>query len=156
MPGSMFSEFEGEYEIESAPPGRYRLRASEVGNDHAPWFGLPMDFAAGQHEIDIDMQRARTLALRVARAGKPVEGARVDFRTPEGQPIDLGDEPQGDGTTGVTDRFGEIVAPQLPAIALQVVVTLPGAANSEEAITLPPRPVDLATHTGEVVEVAVP
>jgi hypothetical protein len=156
MPGSMFSEFEGEYEIESAPPGRYRLRASDVGNDYAKWFGPPTDFAAGRHEIDIDMQRARTLALRVARAGKPVEGARVDFRTPEGQPIDLGDEPQGDGTIGVTDRFGEIVAPQLPAIALQVVVTLPGAAKSEEAITLPPRPVDLATHTGEVVEIAVP
>jgi hypothetical protein len=153
-PGGEFSQFEGEYEIEGAPPGRYRLHASEVGNAHASWTGPPADFDAGQHEIDIDMQPGRSLALHVSRPdGRPVAGAGVSFLDAVGKPLLLGVRPQGDGTIDTTDRYGEIVATDLPAMRIGIVVSVPEAGENAAS---GPLFLDLATDTGHAIEIVVP
>ncbi|HZL99104.1 MAG TPA: carboxypeptidase-like regulatory domain-containing protein [Planctomycetota bacterium] len=154
MPGGEFSQFESEYRIEGAPPGRYTLCAQEVGDAHARWSGPVTEFGAGRYEIDIDLHPARTLALRVTTPdGKPIGGATVGFITAEGAPVPLAAEPQGDGTIGVTDRFGEIVGTRLPATVVGVVLTPPASASTPP---LEPVFMDLSTYSGEVVEIVVP
>lgn len=115
---------EGKFEIKRFAPGKYRVTVLE--DTHAPWRQI-VDFPGGTIDLAPVMTTGGTLEIAVVDgAGRPIPGAAVDLRYPDGDRVITGfiDFVQPTLPTGPD---GKLRRPRLPAGPLTGTVSVPNA-----------------------------
>lgn len=135
MPGGQFDDEHGAFHVEGLEPGRWQAHVWADG--YAPGRSGELELREGEQRVDLTVLPERSLHMRIVDQDRePVYGAYVKFEDARGE-LELESQPKGEGTIGMTDKAGELLAYGLPADRITIVLTVPlvrGAAVGRQTV----------------------